>query len=160
MNKVFISGSITIPVAAWYIFAIKDWGYMGVLKGVTVQANLSDLFVYFKFALFHWLPLHLVNVFAMIFLLIGTWILIRRKVFTPSLSWIFSAGLIITLLYYVYEINMIAKVHDYYMLPFLVWLHLGISVGIRSIDWAKSRFLWQILFIGMPVYTYFKIMPH
>lgn len=120
---------------------------MGVLKGVTVQANLSDLFVYFKFALFHWLPLHLVNVFAMIFLLIGTWILIRRKVFTPSLSWIFSAGLIITLLYYVYEINMIAKVHDYYMLPFLVWLHLGIAVGIRSIDWAKSRFLWQILLL-------------
>lgn len=159
LKKLFVLFAITIPVAAWYIFAIKDWGYMGVLKGVTAQANLSDLFVYFKFALFHWLPLHLVNVFAMIFLLIGIWILIQRKVFTPSLSYVFSAGMIITLLYYVYEINMIAKVHDYYMLPFLVWLHLGISVGIRSIDWAKSRFIWLILFIGMPVYAYLKIKP-
>lgn len=149
---------ISVPVAAWYIYAISSWGYMGVIKGVTANADFSELWIYLKFALFHWLPMHLINPFGLVFFLIGLATLMKTQNFESPVRWMLLSGFLITVLYYVYELNMIAKVHDYYMLPFLPWLHIVILLGLNRIYQIKKyRWILIPLLIAMPVYSFFKI---
>jgi hypothetical protein len=158
VKEISILFQISIPVAAWYIYAISSWGYMGVLKGVTAHTNFSELWIYLKFALFQWLPKHLINPFGLIFFLIGLLVLMRRQNFEPPVRHILISGFLITVLYYVYEINMIAKVHDYYMLPFLPWLHVVMVMGIQWI-FNTHKYSWLLIpfLLAMPVFSYFKI---
>lgn len=159
-KKIFFLIIISAPVAAWYFLAFMDWEYQGVFRGVSVGFNIVDFWTYFKFALFHWVPMHLVNVFALLFLLIGLKSILIRNTLTNSIRWVLLSGLIITLIYYFYEINMINKIHDYYMLPFLIWLHIGIALGLHSINLSRYRLGILFLFLAMPVYAYLKTTPY
>lgn len=159
LKKIFMLIAISVPVAAWYILAFLDWEYHGVIRGVSVGFNIADFWTYLKFALFHWVPMHLVNVFALLFLFIGVKPILSRNTLTYSFRWVLLSGLIITLVYYFYEINMINKIHDYYMLPFLVWLHIGIALGLYSVNLSRYRLGIIFLFLAMPVYAYFKTTP-
>lgn len=149
---------ISVPVAAWYIYAISSWGYMGVIKGVTAHADFSELWIYLKFALLHWLPMHLINPFGLVFFLIGLVTLMKTQHFQSPVRWMLLSGFLITALYYIYELNMIAKVHDYYMLPFLPWLHIVITLGMKWIL-QMNKYQWTLIpfMIAMPVFSFFKI---
>lgn len=158
LKQLVILFLFSMPVAAWYIYAISGWGYMGVIKGVTANADFSELWIYLKFAFFQWLPNHLINPFGLLFCCTGLMIMMRKQNFGSIIRGMLISGFLITVLYYAYEINMIAKVHDYYMLPFLPWLHILISSGIQLV-YKSNKFRWILipLLIAMPIFTFFKI---
>ena len=114
------------------------------IKGVTAHADFSELWIYLKFALLHWLPMHLINPFGLVFFLIGLVTLMKTQHFQSPVRWMLLSGFLITALYYVYELNMIAKVHDYYMLPFLPWLHIVITLGMKWIIQMK-KYQWTLI---------------
>jgi hypothetical protein len=53
------------------------------------------------------------------------------------------------LFYYAYEVNMIAKVHDYYLLPFLPWLHLIAVHGLHAFQRHRALKTASIPMLGL-----------
>lgn len=141
----------TLPVLLWYRFAMSTWGYMGVVKGVFNGQDIHQINEYLAFAVFQWLPLHLLNVFAIVFFTAGIVFMSGKINWRSNLHVSMLIGFATTLLYYVYEINMIAKVHDYYMLPFMVWLSLLTALGIQWFVHKKLKVLIAGLMMCMPL---------
>lgn len=148
----------SLPVATWYIYAISSWQSMGVLKGVFGGTSVEDLLRFFTFHLFSWLPLHLINPISLIFFVIGLIAVFNIKVKESVLWWVIGSGIFMLLVYYIYELNMISTVHDYYLLPFMVFIHLFIGLGIFMI-WKLQdlRFLLIGMLLIMPVAIYPRI---
>ncbi|MEP7268674.1 MAG: glycosyltransferase family 39 protein, partial [Saprospiraceae bacterium] len=150
----FILLLISVPVVTWYWYAMKDWGYMGVIKGVFAPGGRDHLGEYIGFVFTKWLPFHLQNIVSIGFFLVGLYILISKRIFSQATRWILICGFVITVLYYIYEMNMIAKVHDYYMLPFLMWISIPVALGIQFVNLSKYK-AWIIPFIiAMPFLAY------
>lgn len=146
-----------IPVAAWYIYVIQSWVSMGVLKGIFGQTDYHEIPRFIQFHLTYWLPRYLINPLALIFLLIGIIRLTVKLRYSEALI-LLSSGAMGGLAYYIYEVNMISTVHDYYLLPFLVYIHLVAIYGMKwFIDHKFLKYIPVLLMVGMPVIAYWQI---
>ena len=103
---------------------------------------------YLGYHLFQWLPLHLLNPAALLFFISGLVMLVKKRDFQDGYPAILGAGMAMGLLYYAYEINMIARVHDYYLLPFLPWVHL---VAVQGLHHFRKRRGFKTVFISLLV---------
>jgi hypothetical protein len=147
-----------VPVVFWYTYAIRAWVSMGVLKGIFGDDEIHKLPGYLRFHVLHWLPNYIVNPVSVLFLIAGLIALIKLRSIKSGLPVLLISGVIACLGYYIYEINMISTVHDYYFIPFLVWLHLLIVYGLyRAWQIIPLRPLCMILLVAMPVITYLKM---
>lgn len=151
-----------LPALAWYIWVIPSWGSNGVLTGIFENKlpwnTYQDILEYHLFDLWPFYILNLPNLF-----LLGAgvvWTIYFLK-FRSWLFWVLSANLIIVLLYFVLEMNMINKVHDYYMMPLLIPLFIGVGAGIRYL-WGLPvwiKWLAPALLLWLPFTTYQRAMP-
>src|SRR4030095_14552423 len=65
------------------------------------------------------------------------------------------------LLYFLFEINMIAKVHDYYLFPFFPFLFIIVSYGafnMLSHQPAYLKYIVIFLLLILPFTTYLRII--
>jgi len=145
---------ILLPALIWYYIVIPGWGTNGVLTGVfDNQISWDRFWMIFNF---HWkklLPYELLGTLNIPFFIIGlAGILTTRLRHSPYFLPILSV-LLITVLYFLLEINMIDIVHDYYMMPFLPSIFVICGAGIYFIYHSKFKFLVLLLAI-LPVITY------
>lgn len=144
-----------LPALLWYYIVIPGWGTNGVLKGVfDNQISWDRFWMIFSF---HWkvlLPQQLLGVPNVLFFVVGiigilTTRLWKCRYFLPMLS-----ILLVTILYFLMEINMIDVIHDYYMMPFLPTIFIICGAGIYFMYNSRFKVLVYALLVALPVITY------
>jgi hypothetical protein len=144
------------PVYFWYARAIPTWSGNPITSGITGnEAGLLQLLDYLQFTILSSTPELLTNYASCIFLFIGLYLVAREK------RIIFPVNYLITLLvafiaYYLYEINLIAKVHDYYLLPFVPFIFLVIASAIKRYI-KRLRLLLVVVLLAVPVTAWLRI---
>jgi hypothetical protein len=137
-----IAGTFLLaPALLWYAWVIPQWTGNGVVKGI-LDSTQEDIPLIFKAI---WenvvsiLPELMVNYAAVPFLLIGIYQIIRKKLYKHALAFPFGMLAFGTAAYFVFEINMITSIHDYYLFPFLPGIFLLVVIGFRQGSRVASR---------------------
>jgi len=150
-----------LPPLAWYAWVVPTWKGNGIVQGFL--ANTPTATRYFELLqhnLVSLLPELLVNYAAMPFFLAGWYFLFKKKVY-KNIAFMPFALLGITLLFYfLFELNMIGKAHDYYLFPLMPFIFIIIGYGIKNlflseIKWARITSL--LLLLVLPFTCYIRM---
>lgn len=119
-SLVFVS---SVFPALWYYSVIPQWGGNGVVLGIfDNQISFSRIreIVWFHFSAA--LPELYLNYATVLFFIIGIYFLVVNFKAKALLFFPYLFLHLLLLCYFLYEINMIDVVHDYYMFPFLPFI--------------------------------------
>lgn len=150
-----------VPAALWYISAIPTWGENEVLKGILDSSNnpftIPDLL---QHNLISVLPEMLLNYGSVLFFIAGFYFLLRNRKTAHPYFPILAAWGVAIIAYFIFEMNAIGKVHDYYLMPFLPLLFILVSYGafhlLKCTSKWKSTFT-IVLLILLPLTAYLRI---
>lgn len=166
INKLLISRffglfSFFIIPAIWYIIVIPQWSGNGIVLGMMDNAfSIVTILDYMQHNLFSTLPELLINYGSVLFFLAGFYFLYKNKAYKNSLFLPILVWSISVLSYFIFEINMIEKVHDYYLFPFYPLIFLLISYGAYHFFLINSRYtkaLAILLFLILPLTCYLRM---
>jgi hypothetical protein len=133
---------MALPIA-WYAWVIPQWGDTGVIKGL-LQSTSEDvpflLNVLYE-TLLMTLPELLVNYGSMAFLLLGLWTIFSRRLYQHRLALPFGLVGLAAVAYFLFEINMITTIHDYYLFPLMPGIFLWVAIGVDRM--LKSKQNWM-----------------
>jgi hypothetical protein len=104
-------------------------------------------------------PELLVNYATLPFFLIGFFVAIKSIDFKNQIHTSFLFVSFLATCYFLYEINMITRVHDYYLFPFLPLLFGIILVSLKFVFNSKKRWLNYLLFFTIlccPITAYLR----
>jgi uncharacterized membrane protein YhaH (DUF805 family) len=157
INQLFkITGFVALPFI-WYVSVIAQWHGNGVVKGVLDnQVSVLTMMDYLQFNLISTLPELLLGYASVLFFIAGFYFLFKNKLFKNPLFPIFLIWGLASIAYYLFEINMIAKVHDYYLFPFYPLLFILVAYGAYNIFQNKQLFakvITIIMLLALPVTT-------
>jgi len=151
---------LCIP-SLWYFWVIPQWGGNGVVLGIfDNQISLTKIKEILWFHFSAALPELYLNYATVLFFLLGIYFILlnfkkNRFLYIPYLS-----ALFLFISYFLYEINMIDVVHDYYMFPFLPFMFILAVAGFIYIFQTKLKWLKiiaTIAFFIMPLTAYLRI---
>lgn len=129
---------VLLPVL-WYIKVIPGWKGNGITSGVLDnQIPISSMLDILQHNLVSTLPELLINYGSVSFFIAGFYFFFKKRLFLHrnfALLLILFLGLLV---YFFFEINMIGKVHDYYLFPFFPILFIIVGFGAFSL--LKSQF--------------------
>ncbi len=129
-----------VPALSWYAWVVPGWAN-GAIKGIFDQTlNHPNVGHVITGTIVSVLPELLVNYGSLLFFLAGFYLLYRNKVYKKTYFPLFAFWGITLIAYFLYEVNMIDLVHDYYLFPFLPPIFLLIAYS----SWwllAQGRFL-------------------
>lgn len=137
--------TLVLP-AAWYIAVIPQWKGNGIVQGVTDnQVPFSQMLDYLLHNLFSTLPELLLNYGSVLFFIVGFYFMVKKKIYKHRffVAFVFLSAAIIA--YFLFEINMIVKVHDYYLFPFIPLLFVIVACGAINL-WRKNRYTQYLTF--------------
>lgn len=144
--------------AAWYLTVMPEWSPNAVTSGM-LHNSLSggQLFDILSGTLISTLPELLLNFAAVPFFLLAFYFLFRERKRRRHLLPLLLA-LLGVLAYYLFEMNTITLVHDYYLMPFLPLLFVTVCYGaLKLIDsggWKKI--LAFVFLLIMPVTAFLR----
>lgn len=151
----------TIPVVAWYVYVIPGWQGNGVIKGILEnKASASVLLDNFRHHLFITSTELLLNYGSVPLFLAGTYFVFREKKYREPIFILLGIWVMALIMYFLFELNMIGKSHDYYLLPFLPALFIVVGFGFRKIYSLHYKWVKAILFlllISLPVIAALRI---
>lgn len=130
-GKLFFFFVPAILPVTWYLWVIPTWSGNGIVKGVLDnQISISKFFDLLTHNVISTLPELLLNYASLPLFLFGLMYVLKEKTTNPSPISIgfWFTGLLLSS-FFLYEINMIGKVHDYYLFPFLPLLFLVVGLG-------------------------------
>lgn len=123
---------------AWYAWVIPTWQGNDVAKGMfTNQESFSNLFAIISGTLISTLPELLLNYAAVPLFLFGIYQFFKLKIYRKKLFPVFGILLLGLASYFLFEMNLIGLIHDYYLFPFLPLLFL--MVGFGGFQFWKSN---------------------
>jgi hypothetical protein len=129
----------------------------GMLNNYEPTANLLD---YFKHNLISTLPELLLNYGSVIFFLAGFYFLFKKKSFRSQKFLLLLSLSLVVLIYYFFEANAIAKIHDYYLFPFYPLLFILVSYGAYNLSGLKIKYIRYftfLLLLVLPFTCYFRM---
>lgn len=128
--KGLLLGSFVALPAMWYMNVVNGWSGNGIVQGMLDnQESWRVIFYYLSSNLISTLPEMMLNYGALLFFLAGFYFLIRRKAWRHAQFPLFALWGLAVLAYFVFEINMIRSVHDYYLFPFYPLLFALVAYG-------------------------------
>jgi hypothetical protein len=140
-------GLFGLPPVIWYAAVVPDWAGNGIVQGLfKSRASVDELADYLLHNLVSTLPELLVNYAAMPFFLTGVYLAVRRNVPRKHPE-LLLLGLGLTA-YFLFELNMIEKDHDYYLFPFYPLLFLAVGHGIRAF-WGHANQKIRLVAVGL-----------
>ncbi len=147
-----ILASCMIPAFSWYAWVIPQWT-VGITKGVfdnqiSMDHALQIIFYHLKVMF----PYRLLNIAFVPFFLLSV-IPVFRSIRKDALLQSMILGFLAYLAYFLFELNMIDVVHDYYMMPFVPFLFYGVMTGIRycwQLSYPAARVLVGAVLIAAP----------
>lgn len=150
--KSAVLGVIILPALAWYAWVIPQWTNHALLGGIGAEETFD-----YKSALTTiWGTLHsllpelFLNYGSVLFFLLGLGVFLR----TSSRFQRYKVELSVLLflaLYYLYEVNMIGLAHDYYLFPFLPFLFLVVTAGLKKSVTHQAKWLRYLALIALLV---------
>ncbi len=145
----------------WYISVIGSWEGNGIVKGVF--ANTITVIKYLDYLqgnLISTIPELYINYAALFLFITGVFILFKNKTIKRSrIANCFLFGLASVAAYFLYELNMITTIHDYYLFPFLPFLFLISLYGFKILTEQKRQYLKILAFVSillMPLTAYVR----
>lgn len=166
MNKkdiadALMAGSFIILPLVWYIFVLPQWNSDGIVNGILDNKESSSaIFDYLQHNLISTLPELLINYGSVLFFLAAFYFLIKNKAFKSALFPLFITWSLAILLYFFFELNMIAKIHDYYLFPFYPLIFILVSYGAYNMLVFKNgllKYLTMFLFLILPLTAYLRM---
>src|SRR3989339_603830 len=148
-----------IPVFAWYIYVIPHWHGNGIVAGILNEADFSQISDLLFHNIVSTLPELLINYGSLLFFLAAIYFISRNKIYHHKYFYIFFVLGLSIAAYFFFEINMIGKVHDYYLFPFLPLIFLLVVYGIKKMINSQNKALKYITFfllLILPVTAYFR----
>jgi len=151
-----------IPAAAWYVWVIPTWGGNGILRGILDLGGLSssEIFYILKHNLVSTLPEMLLNYGSTAFFIIGLYFFFKMKYQKSQLFLPFLVLAISSILYFLFELNMISTVHDYYLFPFLPQLFVLVALGLQHLLQQDRKWIHAValvLLLVLPFTAYIRI---
>ena len=150
--------SLVAP-AIWYVTVMKEWTPNMVTAGMlnnTLPA--STLFSILIGTLVSTLPELLLNYAAVPLFIVGLYFFFRtgKNKNTDRAPLLFLSGAVLA--YYLFEMNAITLIHDYYLFPFLPLLFLIVAFGcLKLIDRGKRmRIAVAVMILIMPVTAFLR----
>lgn len=141
----------TLPLS-WYLLAIPTWNGNGIIAGLLGSSDsFKTILDYLQHNLISTLPELLLNYGSVLFFVMGFYFIIKNKSFRNPLFPVFivwSAGI---LLYFLFEVNMIAKVHDYYLFPFYPILFILVAYGAYNMLGLQNRLAKSLVFLLLAI---------
>ena len=159
--NVFILFSFIILPLAWYLYVVPSWQGNGIVGGV-LDNNVSfpKTLFYLKDNLFSVLPEMLLNYGSVFFFIMGFYFLFKNKSYKNQKFPLLLALSLSVLAYFLFEINMITNVHDYYLFPFLPILFILVCFGAYNLLNLRIRFFKYftvLLLLILPLTTYLRM---
>ncbi len=128
-----VMGLSLLPII-WYINVIPTWEGNPVLKGMlNNKESLFQLFGFFQHNLISNLPELLLNYGSLLFFLAGFYYFFKRKSYKDARFILIISLCVLVLVYYFFEANAIANIHDYYLFPFYPLLFILVAYGAFSL---------------------------
>lgn len=151
---------LILPIA-WYAWVIPQWESNIVLRGMMDnQESWKQIFDYLQQYLISTLPEMLLNFAAVPLFIAGFYFLFKRKAYQNAL---FGSVLLLSLAilgYFFFELNAMAGVHDYYLLPFLPLLFMLVGYGGRTL-WCgmdqRKKYAVLVCLIVAPITCYIRM---
>ena len=152
--------SLLFPLI-WYITVIPQWGGNGIVSGMLDNSiNFSTLVDFLTHNLISTLPELLLNYGSVLFFIAGFYFLFKKKAFRNSHFLLIIALSFSVLAYFLFEINMIAKIHDYYLFPFYPLLFILVGYGAFNI-YTTGKKSFKIITIALlftlPITCYIRM---
>lgn len=160
INIICTFSFIIFPMA-WYLSVVPKWSGNGIVKGI-LDSNISPsvYFYYLQYNLISTLPDLLLNYGSVLFFLCGFYFMYVNKIYKKSLFSVFLFWSIAIVIYFLFELNMIAKIHDYYLFPFYPILFILVSYGAYNLFFLKVRFVKYLvifLLLILPLTAYLRM---
>lgn len=159
-QSIIIFGLIVFPIF-WYISVIPQWNDNVIIKGIfNNKESMTIILDYMRHILLSTLPESLINYGALIFFFAGFYFLYKGKRYKDERFTLILALSIIALIYYLFEVNAIAKVHDYYLFPFYPLIFILVAYGAYNLYISKKttlKYLTIILLLGLPVTCFLRM---
>ena len=148
---------LLLPAFFWYKWVIPTWGENGVLKGVLDnKIPLSKSIEILKFHYEQTLHYLLLTKAGIPFFVLGIFFMLKNKILKTEKGLMMAATGLAVIAYFLFEINMIDIVHDYYMMPFLAVLPIITTYGFKKIyplHWT-TQILSFLLICALPVLAF------
>ena len=149
-----------LPAVAWYGTVIPQWQSNVVLTGIfTSGLKMSTVFLFLWGGASSVLPELIINYGSVLFFIFGFYFMMKRKIWKANYFILFFAWGLIVILYYISEINTIAFVHDYYLMPFLPPVFLVVAYGATYLLTDRKRvftILTTLCLLILPVTAYLR----
>ncbi|MBP7509160.1 MAG: glycosyltransferase family 39 protein [Prolixibacteraceae bacterium] len=155
-----IFGFVFFPLI-WYVSVIPQWNDNVIVKGMfNNKEPISLILRYMRHILFSTLPESLINYGSLVFFFAGFYFLYKRESFKDEKFILILALSVIALIYYLFEANAIAKVHDYYLFPFYPLIFMLVAYGAYNLYILKNaiwKYLTIFLLLLLPVTCFLRM---
>lgn len=162
LDGILVGFPLILPTI-WYISVIPSWHNNGIVQGMAENGDSSNkILEYLWHNLISALPELLLNYAAVPFFVLGFYFLVKNKAFKHQLFPVLVLWSMSVMAYFLFEINMISKDHDYYLFPFYPLLFILVAYGAGQLYQQKVPFIKYaiyIVFLALPV-TCFLRMQH
>jgi len=129
-----------VPAITWYLLVIPEW-QNGVVKGAfDIKQSLHEWLNILYGNIVSVLPELLLNYGSAVFFIAGFYFLYSYKLHKNKKFYLFLFWGVSIILYFIYELNMIDTVHDYYLFPFLPLIFLLVAFGAYHLLLKKGKF--------------------
>ncbi len=148
-----------IPACVWYITVIPKWDN-GVVKGaLDIKQNMSAWLYILWGNVSSSLPELLINYASVLFFIAGLYFTFRNKLYRNNKFYPFLFWGISIILYFLYELNMIDTVHDYYLFPFLPPIFILVAYGAYRLLLADKlyRIVSLVCLCVLPLTAFLRI---
>lgn len=144
----YIPFLICLPSIIWYVLVISSWNGNGIVTGVFEnKINVFEFWDIFQFNLLSTVPELLINYATLPFFILGFIISLKKIQFKNQIHTSFLMIAFFACCYFFYEINMITRVHDYYLFPFLPVIFIIVLIGILYALGTKNSLIQYLLIL-------------
>jgi hypothetical protein len=150
-----------LPPVAWYASVVSQWEAKGIVNGMLRNdIPFTTILDYLQFNLVSTLPELLLNYGSLWFFLSGFYLIWKDKLYKKPFFTEFAILGLGVISYFLYELNMIANVHDYYLFPFLPLLFILVAYGAFHLlrhRYRVIRYLAVFLLLILPLTAWLRM---
>ncbi len=158
---VLLVGLPLLMPLVWYLWVIPQWSGNPIVKGIFgAETSLNTILDYLQHNLISTMPELLLGYGSFLFFIAGIWYIFRNKANQKNLFVVLLFCGIFILIYFIYEITAIAKIHDYYLFPFLPFLFILVGYGADNMIRSRASLIKYIsysIIIAVPFICHLRM---